>query len=143
MNDAQLIEQLAITDMCRGDVALPETTRPDMVYPDTARRMDIDTKERRVEVPAPQRRWNGAAIAAVAFAVVIIIGVAAVLLSNGSGVGKPVSPATTQVPHPTIAVESIDIGAADPIQAVNDQGSRVTITSLGTHEPWLRVGHMS
>ena len=77
----------------------------------------MDTKERQVEVVAPRRRWSGAAIAAVAFAAVIIIGVATVLLSNGSGVGEPVSPVTTQVPPTTPAVESIDVGAADPIQA--------------------------
>lgn len=131
MNDAQLIEQLAITDMYRGDVALPETTRPDMVYPDIARRMDMDTKERRVEVVAPRRRWSGAAIAAVAFAVVIIIGVATVLLSNGSGVGEPVSPVTTQAPPTTTALQSVDVGAADPIQAINDQESRVAINFAG------------
>jgi hypothetical protein len=96
-----------------------------------ARRMEMDTKERRVDVPAPRRHWNGAAIAAGAFALVIIIGVATVLLSNGGGVGEPVSPATTQAPIPTTAVQSIDIGAADPIQAVNDQGSRVSINFAG------------
>jgi hypothetical protein len=67
----------------------------------------------------------------VAFALVVIIGVATVLLSNGSGVGEPVSPAITQAPITTTAVQSIDIGAADPIQAVNDQGSRVSINFAG------------
>ena len=91
----------------------------------------MDTKERRVEVVAPRRRWSGAAIAAVAFAAVIIIGVATLLLSNGSGVGEPVSPATTQAPPTSVALQSIDIGAADSISAVNDQASRVTITFAG------------
>ena len=131
MNDAQLIEQLAITDIYGDDVVLPETMRPDMVLLDIARRMDMDTKERPVEVVTRRRRWSGAAIAAVAFAAVIIIGVATVLLSNGSGVGEPVSPATTQAPPTTAAVQSIDVGAADPIQAVNDQASRVTFTFAG------------
>jgi hypothetical protein len=131
MNDAQLIEQLAITDMYGDDVVLPETMRPDMVLLDIARRMDMDTKERQVEVVAPRRRWSGAAIAAVAFAVVIIIGVATVLLSNGSGVGEPVSPVTTQVPPTTAALQSVDVGAAEPIQAINDQGSRVAINFAG------------
>jgi hypothetical protein len=131
MNDAQLIEQLAITDMYGDDVVLPETMRPDMVLLDIARRMDMDTKERQVEVVAPRRRWSGAAIAAVAFAVVIIIGVATVLLSNGSGVGEPVSPVTTQAPPTTAALQSVDVGAAEPIQATNDQGSRVAINFAG------------
>ena len=131
MNDAQLIEQLAITDTYGDDVALPETMLPDMVLLDIARRMDMDTKERQVEVVAPRRRWSGAAIAAVAFAAAIIIGAATVLLSNGSGVGEPVSPVTTQAPPTTTALQSIDIGAAVPIQAINDQGSRVAITFAG------------
>jgi hypothetical protein len=131
MNDAQLTERLAITDMYRGDVALPETMRHDMVLLDITRRMDMDTKERPVEVRAPKRRWSGAAIAAVAFAVVIIIGIATVVLSSGSGVGEPVSPATTQAPPTTTALQSVDVGAADPIQAVNDQASRVTINFAG------------
>ncbi|MCL1588802.1 MAG: hypothetical protein M3092_10295 [Actinomycetia bacterium] len=125
MNDAQLIEQLAITDIYGDDVALPETMRPDMVLLDIARRMDMDTKERQVEVVAPRRHWNGALIAAAAFALVVIIGLATVLLSSGDGGGEPVAPPTTA------AVESIDIGAAEPIQAVNDQGSRVTIDFAG------------
>ena len=140
MNDAQLIEQLAITDTYGDDVALPETMLPDMVLLDIARRMDMDTKERQVEVVAPRRRWSGAAIAAVAFAAVIIIGVATVLLSNGSGVGEPVSPVTTQAPPTTTALQSIDIGAAVPIQAINDQGSRVAITFAGNSGATIRVG---
>jgi len=131
MNDKQLIERLAITDTYRGDVTLPETMQPDMVYHDIARRMDMDTKERHKVSAAPVRRWNGALIAAAAFAVVVIIGLATVLLSSGDGGGEPVAPPTTVTPPTTAAVESIDIGAAEPIQAVNDQGSRVTIDFAG------------
>jgi hypothetical protein len=125
MNDNQLIDRLAITDIYPDDVSLPETMRPDIVLLDIARRMDMDTKERRDTITAPARRWNGALIAAAAFALVIIIGLATVLLTNSDGGGEPATPPTT------VAVESIDIGAADPIQAVNDQESRVTIEFAG------------
>jgi hypothetical protein len=131
MNDAQLTERLAITDTYRDDVVLPDTMRPDVVLLDITRRMDMDTKERQEVMRTPRRRWNGAAIAAMAFAVVIIIGVATVLLSNSGGVAEPAGLPTTETPAPTTAAVSIDVGAADPIQAVNDQGSRVTITFAG------------
>ena len=125
MNDTQLIERLAITDMYRDDVPLPETMQPDIVLLDIARRKNMDTKERREVVKAPARTWNGALVAAVAFAVVIIIGAATVLLSNRDDGGEPATPPTT------IAVQSIDVGAANPIQSINDQGSRVSITFAG------------
>jgi hypothetical protein len=125
MNDSQLVERLAVTDMYRADVGLPEAMRPDIVYADIARRMNMDTKERQDVTVAPARRWNGALIAAVAFAVVIVIGFAAVLLSSGDEGGEPATPPTT------VAGESIDIGAGDPVQAVNDQASRVTIEFAG------------
>ena len=131
MNDAQLIERLAITDTYRDDVPLPETMQPDIVLLDIARRKNMDTKERREVVKAPARRWNGALIAAVAFAVVIIIGAATVLLSNRDDGGEPATPPTTVALPTTIAVQSIDVGAANPIQSINDQGSRVSITFAG------------
>ena len=131
MNDAQLIERLAITDSYRDDVALPETMRPHIVLLDIARRKNMDTKERQEVVKAPARRWNGALVAAVAFAVVIIIGVATVLLTNRDGGGEPATPPTTVAPPATLAVQSVDVGAADPIQSINDQASRVSITFAG------------
>jgi hypothetical protein len=132
MNDAQLTERLVITDIYRDDVVLPGTMRPDIVLLDITWRMGMDTKERQEVVRTPRRRWIGAAIAAMAFVVVIIIGVATVLLSNSGGVGEPAGPHTTETPARTTAVVSIDVGAADPIQAANDQASRVTITFAGT-----------
>ncbi len=140
MNDAQLIERLAITDMYRDDVSLPETMQPDIVLLDIARRMDMDTKERRDVAAAPVRRWNGALIAAAAFALVIIIGFATVLLTSGDGGGEPAAPPTTEAPPTTAAVESFDIGAADPIQAVNDQESRVTIDFAGNAQALAEGG---
>jgi hypothetical protein len=131
MNDMQLIERLAITDMYPDDVSLPETMRRDIVLSDIARRMDMDTKERQDATVAPVRRWSGGLIAAAAFALVVIIGLATVLLSNGDGGGEPAAPPTTVAPPTTAIVESIDVGAAEPIQAVNDQGSRVTVDFAG------------
>jgi hypothetical protein len=92
--------------------------------------MDMDTKERRDVERPPVRRWNGALIATAAFVFVIMVGLATVLLSNRDG-GEPAAPLTTTVPTTTAGVESTDVGAADPIQAVNDQASRVTITFAG------------
>lgn len=131
MNDAQLIERLAHTDTYRDAEPLPEALRPNIVLLEIARRMDMDTKERRHVEKAPVRRWNGASIATAAFALVIIIGLATVMLSNGGGDVEPATPPTTEAPPTTVAVESIDVGAAEPIQAINDQASRVTIDFAG------------
>lgn len=55
MNDSQLIEQLAVTDLYRDDVALPKTMRSDVVLLDITRRMGMDTKERTQVVESPSR----------------------------------------------------------------------------------------
>ena len=147
MNDPQLIERLANTDLYRDDVALPETMRSDLVLLDIARRMDLDTMER-VEVEAvkpPRRRRNGPLIAAAAFALVILVGLAGALITNRGGGTEPVPPATTQapptttevpvtttaVPATTLAPEPVDTSAAEPIQVGHDQSRRVTVKFAG------------
>jgi hypothetical protein len=131
MNDSQLIEQLANTDLYRNDVALPETMRPDIGLLEIARRIDMDTMERVEVVKPPRRRRNGPLIAAAAFAVVIVVGLAGALLASNGGDTEPGDAATTEASPITVAPEPIDIGAADPIQATNDQASRVTVKFAG------------
>lgn len=138
MNDAQLIERLAKTDLYPNDRPLPETVRPDIGLLTIARRMDMDTMERVEVVKPPQRRRNGPLIAAAAFALVIIVGLAGALLTDigqDPEVSNPTTteapPTTTEAPPTTTPTVVIDIGAADPIQAINDQSSRVKIDFAG------------
>ena len=131
MNDTQLIERLAGTDLYRDGASLPKTMQSDIVLLDIARRMEMDTKER-VQAPIPQRKaWSRAWIAVAAFALVIVVGLTAALLSSG---GEDAEPATT------VASAPIDIGAADPIQVLNDQASRVTITFAGDAQALVEGG---
>ena len=139
MNDSQLIDRLATTDLYPDKADLPETMRADVVLLGIARRMDMDTMERVVDVEdikPPPRKWSGIWIAAAAFAAVIIVGVAGALLAR-NGDAEPASPstttppATTQAPTTVVPPAPIDVGSADPIQATNDQASRVTVKFAG------------
>jgi hypothetical protein len=140
MKDTQLIEQLAITDLYRDDVTLPETMRSDIVFLEIARRMEMDTKERVQVATPPRKTWNKAWIAVAAFALVIVFGLTAALLSSQSADVEPATPPTTEAPQTTVAEVSIDIGAADPTQALNDQASRVTITFAGDAQALFEGG---
>jgi hypothetical protein len=140
MNDSQLIEQLALTDLYRDDVALPETMDADIVLLNITRRMGMDTMDRVQEVKPPRGRWNGALIAAAAFAVVIIVGLASVALMNADEGQAPSSPPATVAPPTTVAAVDVDIEAADPIQVVNDQAARATITFAGNTQSLVKGG---
>lgn len=133
MNDQQIIEQLAVTNLYRSDADLPDTMRPDVVFLDIARRMDMsmDTKERVSGLTPPQPRRSRALIAVATFSLIIIIGLVAAFLTRTGAVPEPANPPTTQAPALTPPVQEIDVNAADPIQSINDQGSRVTITFAG------------
>jgi hypothetical protein len=114
MNDSQLIERLAATDLYSEEASLPETMRADIVLLDIARRMEMDTLERtQVEAVKPPRpRWNGPLIAAAAFALVIVIGVAALLLTNQNDGTDPANPGTTEAPTTEVPAIETSQGAA-------------------------------
>jgi hypothetical protein len=138
MNDTQLIERLAETDLYRNDRPLPETMRPDIGLLEIARRTDMDTMERVEVTKPPRQRRNGPLIAAAAFALVIIVGLAGALLSSTNEGTEPASPTATTVavtttapPQTTVAPEPVDIGEAEPTQVQNDQASRATIEFAG------------
>ena len=61
MNDSQLIDRLAATDLYPEAASLPETMRADIVLLDIARRMEMETLERQevVEAVTPPRRRCG------------------------------------------------------------------------------------
>jgi hypothetical protein len=140
MKDTQLIERLAITDLYRDDVTLPKTMRSDIVFLEIARRMDMDTKERVLVATPPRKTWNRAWIAVAAFAIVIVVGLTAALLSSRGEDLEPATPPTTEAPVTTVEAAAIDIAAADPIQALNDQASRVTITFAGDAQALFEGG---
>jgi len=127
MNDPQLIDRLAVTDLYRDGVSLPDSMRSEVVLLDIARRMDMDTMERVEVVKPPRRMRNGALIAAAAFGLVIVVGLATVLLSSRNPEVDPAAPPTTVAP-PEV---ELDASAADPIQARNDQASRVIVNFSG------------
>ena len=138
MNDSQLIERLAETDLYRNDRPLPQTMRPDIGLLEIARRTDMDTMERVQTTKPPRQRRNGPLVAAAAFALVIIIGLAGALLTSMNDDTEPANPTTTTVPvtttvapQTTVAPAPIDVGAAAPIQVQNDQASRATLEFAG------------
>ena len=140
MNDSQLIERLADTDLYRNDRPLPETMRPDIGLLEIARSTDMDTMERVEVIKPPQRRRNGPLMAA-AFALVIVVGLAGALLATRGGDTEPANPTTTaapptttEAPPTTVATEPVDIDVAAPIQVQNDQASRATIEFAGNAE---------
>ena len=98
MKDSQLIERLADTDLYRNDRPLPETMRPDIGLLEIARRTDMDTMERVQTVKPPRQRRNGPLIAAAAFALVIVIGLAGALLTSSGNGTDPANPTTTVTP---------------------------------------------
>ncbi len=140
MNDSQLIEQLAVTDLYRDDVALPKTMRSDVVLLDITRRMGMDTKERTQVVESPRRRWNGILVAAAAFGLVIIVGLMTSLLTSTDRDTEPANTPTTAAPPTTVAAVGIDIGAAAPVQVQNDQASRATIDFAGNAQALVEGG---
>ncbi len=155
MNDSQLIERLASTDLYRNDLPLPETMRPDVGLLEIARRTDMDTMERTEQVEVarpPRRRWNGPLIAAAAFAVVIVVGLVGTLLTSTNEGTEPANPTTTEAPPTTVTTEvpattvapvPVDTDAAAPIQAQNDQASRATIEFAGNTKALVEGGvHM-
>jgi len=113
MNDSQLIERLAASDLYPDEVRLPETLRADVVLLDIARRMEMDTIERTPVEAAkpPRRRWSGPLIAAAAFAVVIAVVVAAAALTNRGGDVDPANPTSSTTAVSTTAAPLIDTEA--------------------------------
>ena len=155
MNDSQLIERLASTDLYRNDLPLPETMRPDVGLLEIARRTDMDTMERTEQVEVvkpPRRRWNGPLIAAAAFAAVIVIGLVGALLASTNEGTEPANPTTTEAPPTTVTTEvptttvaplPVDINAGAPTQVQNDQASRATIEFAGNIQALVEGGaHM-
>jgi hypothetical protein len=140
MSDSQLIEQLAVTDLYRDDVALPKTMRSDVVLLDITRRMGMDTKERTQVVESPRRRWNGMLVAAAAFGLVIIVGLMTSLLTSTDRDTEPANTPTTEAPPTTVAAVGIDIGAAAPVQVQNDQASRAIIDFAGNAQALVEGG---
>jgi hypothetical protein len=147
MNDSQLIERLAETDLYRNDRPLPETMRPDIGLLEIARRSDMDTMERVQTVKPPRQRRNGPLVAAAAFALVVIIGLVGALLTSPNEGTEPANPTTTTVPatttappQTTVAPEPIDIGAVAPTQVQNDQASRATLEFAGNARALVEGG---
>jgi hypothetical protein len=147
MNDSRLIERLADTDLYRNDRPLPETMRPDIGLLEIARRTDMDTMERVEVIKPPQRRRNGPLMAAAAFALVIVVGLAGALLATRGEDTEPANPTTTEAPPTTteappttVATVPVDIDAAAPTQVQNDQASRATIEFAGNARALVESG---
>ena len=154
MNDSQLIERLAETDLYRNDRPLPETVRPDIGLLEIARRTGMDTMERveRAEAGKPQhRRSRGPLIAAAAFALVIAVGLVGALVAGTDdgtdpadiSTTAPPTTVTTEAPPTTIAAAPVDIGDVEPIQVQNDQASRAILEFAGNAQAVVEGGaHM-
>lgn len=134
MNDSQLIERLADTDLYRNDRPLPESMRPDIGLLEIARRTDVDTMERvegtKVKDPRPPRP-KGLLIAAASFALVVVVGLAGALLSRTNDGTEPANPTTTEAPPTTAPATPVDVSAAEPTQVQNDQASRAILEFAG------------
>jgi hypothetical protein len=103
MNDAQLIERLGANDRYPVDVPLPDHLTANVVLLEIERRMHMQTQDRDVKpAKTPDRRpaWLVVAVAAI---VVLVLGVAAVLLSRANSDVAPADtlPPTTEASPPT------------------------------------------
>ena len=101
------------------------------------RSTDMQTQEPiRTETPPPAPRpWL---IAAAAFVVVIVIGALLVIPNLGGSSDVIDQPTTTSTVAPPTS--SVDVGAAAPIQVLNDQGSRATIDFAGNAKDLVEGG---
>ncbi len=117
MNDTQILEQLSNADVYAPDVEMPASAwSRAATLTEIERRIDMQTHEVKVETPppAPPQRRLGWLIAAAAFAMVLIIGMA-VMLASGSDPGTTVPPAT-EVPPTTVAVPTTAVAPTTAIQ---------------------------
>lgn len=110
MNDAQLLEQLSLTDAYAPDTDMPSAawTR-DAAFSEIERRMAERTEQRATSMPPQRLRRTGLLVAAAAFVAVMIVGLA-LILSLGDGPDD--GPATT-VP-PTTTTEATTTTTAAP-----------------------------
>ena len=143
MNDSQLIERLAGTDLYPNDLPLPETMRPDIGLLEITRRMDMDTMERVEVVKPPKPKRNGPLIAAAAFALVIVIGLVGALLTSPNEGTEPANPTSTTAPP--VGSDSVHFGQFQAWYAFN-YIPRNVIDSIGTTSElfrWVVYNHLA
>jgi ketosteroid isomerase-like protein len=105
MNDAQLLEQLALTDPYPADSDLPVSAwSPEVAFAEVEER--IATGLPAIERPRPTRVRPGWLIAGVAFIVVLVVGGVLFTTWAGRSDTQPVAPVTTAPSPPTTVAPS-------------------------------------
>ncbi len=95
MNDSQLLERLAATDAYAPGAPLPSSSRTrNAAIAEIERRADMQTQKRTVPPTPPRRTRDGWLVAAAAFAVVLLLGVAMAFWAS-QGNEDVIEPTTT------------------------------------------------
>ena len=95
MNDSQLLERLAATDAYAPGAPLPSSARTrNAAIAEIERRADMQTQKRTVPPTPPRRTRDGWLVAAAAFAVVLLLGVAMAFWAS-QGNEDVIEPTTT------------------------------------------------
>jgi hypothetical protein len=127
MNDPQILEQLSLTDAYAPEMDMPESAwSHDVAFAEVERRIGGRTRTTTAPMQPTPTRQRGWLIAAVAFAVVIFVIGAAMLLARPADNMPPVTtPSTTQPPPPTTTE------ALPPTTVATDEAvEEVTVTTI-------------
>jgi ketosteroid isomerase-like protein len=105
MNDAQLLERLAMTDPYPADTEMPAAAwSPEVAFAEVEERIGAGLPDSRRPSPVlPRRGWL---VAVAAFIVVLVAGGVLFATLGGREETQPVAPVTTTTPPPTTAAPS-------------------------------------
>jgi len=104
VNDTQLLNQLGRANAYGDDAPLPDVVwTHDLALREIDRRIGMQTQEKKTTTVPPRRRPTGWLVAAAAFGIVLLVGVAFALASTSTEVSPATQPVTV-VPPTTQAV---------------------------------------
>jgi hypothetical protein len=99
VNDTQLLDRLGRANAYADDAPLPETIRThELALREIDRRIGMQTQEKTTPTAAPAPRRRGWLVAAAAFGVVLLVGVAIALTNSNTEVSPATIPATVAPP---------------------------------------------
>lgn len=124
MNDTQLLDRLGRANAYADDAPLPETIRThELALREIDRRIGMQTQEKTTPIGAPTPRRRGWLVAAAAFGVVLLVGVAFALANSNT----EVSPATTPTTVATPTTQAAPATTAPPVATTVAAAAPVTV----------------
>lgn len=124
MNDTQLLNRLGRANAYGDDAPLPDAIwTHDLALREIDRRIGMQTQEKKTTTVPPRRRPVGWLVAAAAFGVVLLVGVAFAL----AGTSTEVSPAA---PPTTVALPTTQAAPATTVAPVVTTGAPAALTTV-------------